>query len=563
MIFSFTVFNTVFVAQKNVVSLKGEPVILKNWVIAPDTNSKGALKIPAEGSWTSVNAILQSSSYDTGNWLIKTDLEIHDSIDSNIILGLFAKNFISSYEIYWDGKKIAQNGILGVNQIEEQPGKFLFSTVLPKNLTAVGKHTIIIRISNHRNDSFWKWYYGGLEIGSYETGLTTQYKTFFQSILFMGLLFIPFLFNIFLYFARNRKLEHLLFSLICFIVFLDSTTAAAPAFMNLATTYVHLQYYIYNVITLLFSVLLPIFFVYFFSLPRKPIFPIALLNIIVMLMLVVFSDVTSVFNIMSFTVLIFSTVIVGWAVKEKKENSLLILFGVAVGWISYFFNIVFTGLATIMVICVSFSVARQFAKSERGESEAKLKSAHLENELLKKNINPHFLLNTLTSIIAWLRKEPESAIKLVEALALEFRMINQISSLKTITMSQEVELCRTHLQIMNYRKKSNFTLETSGLIDDEQIPPMIFHTLIENGLTHGYENKSEGVFTLVRTENGNGVQYCLSNDGEYNENEHPESSGVGFNYVRGRLEESYSGRWSLSSQQIDNGWETVIDIRNK
>ena len=521
------------------------------------------LKIPTEESWTSASTITQNSTYDSGNWLIKTDFIIPDSVNKEIILGLFVRNMISSYEIFWDGKKIAHNGILGLNRITEQPGKYIFNIPLSQEITHPGKHSIIVRISNHSGDSFWKWYYGGIEIGSYESGLSTQYNSFFQSILFMGLIFIPFLFNLFLYFARNRKPEHLLFSIICFLVFLDSTTAAAPAFINLATTYIHFQYYIYNVITFLYSTMLPIFFVYFFSLSRKLILPIVVLNITIMVLSTVLFGILSIFNIMSLTVLFISTAIVGWAVKEKRVNSLVILFGMAIGWLSFLFNIAFTGLATIMVICVSFSIARQFAKSERAEGESKLKSARLENELLKKNINPHFLLNTLTSIIAWLRKEPESAIKLVEALAAEFRMINQISSLNLIPMKQEVEICSTHLEIMNYRRKSNFKLETIGLIDDEPIPPMIFHTLIENGLTHGYENKTEGTFTLSRNESPNGIHYCMLNDGDFNETDNPDSSGIGFNYIKGRLEEVFSGRWSFSSHQIDSGWETVIEIRNK
>lgn len=560
LVFLLTAFYSTVIPQSNIVPLDGEPVILKNWFIAQDTDSEGNLKIPPEKLWTHLSS---NSVSDSGNWLIKTDIIIPDSVKKEIILGIFVKNMISSYEIFWDGKKIAQNGVLGSNRNTEQPGKYFFNIPLSQNITHSGKHSIIVRISNHRDDYFWKWYYGGLEIGSYESGMSTQYKTFFQSILFMGLLFIPFLFNIFLYFARNRKPEHLLFSIICLLVFLDSTTAAAPAFLNLETTYIHFQYYIYNAITLLFSTMLPIFFVYFFSLPRKLIFPIAILNIAVLVLSTALFGILSLFNIMSLTVLLISTAIVGWAVKKKRENSLVILFGMAIGWLSFFFNIAFTGLATIMVICVSFSIARQFAKSERAEGESKLKSARLENELLKKNINPHFLLNTLTSIIAWLRKEPESAIKLVEALAAEFRMINQISSMNLIPMKQEVEICRTHLTIMNYRRKSSFTLKTYGLIDDEPIPPMIFHTLIENGLTHGYENKTEGTFTLSRNESHNGIHYSMLNDGDFNETDNPDSSGIGFNYIKGRLEEVFSGRWSFLSYRIDSGWETVIEVRNK
>lgn len=560
LVFLLTVFNSVVTSQSNIVPLDGEPFILKNWFITKDSLTDGNLKIPPGELWTHLSS---NSVSDSGNWLIKTDIIISDSVKKEKILGIFVKNIISSYEIFWDGNKIAQNGVLGSERSNEQSGKFIFNIPLPHNITSVGKHSIIVRISNHHDDSLWKWYYGGIEIGSYESGLSIQYKTYFRSFLIIGLLSVSFLFNIFLYFARNRKSEHLLFSLICFIVLLDSVVFVAPIYFNASTTFIHLQYYLFSCFTLLFSSMLPIFFIYFFSFSRKLILPIVVLNITVMVLSAKLSGILSVFNIMSLTILIISTAIVGWAVKEKRENSIVILLGIAAGWISYLFNIAFMGLATIMVICVSFSIARQFAKSERAVGESKLKSAHLENELLKKNINPHFLLNTLTSIIAWLRKEPESAIKLVEALAAEFRMINQISSLSVITIKQEVEICRTHLEIMNYRRKSNFKLETVGLIDDEPIPPMIFHTLIENGLTHGYENKTEGTFTLSRNESTNGIQYCMLNDGDFNENGNPDSSGVGSNYIKGRLEEVFSGRWDFSSHRIDSGWETVIHIRNK
>jgi LytS/YehU family sensor histidine kinase len=145
-----------------------------------------------------------------------------------------------------------------------------------------------------------------------------------------------------------------------------------------------------------------------------------------------------------------------------------------------------------MAISTSLTTARHLAGKERAEREAQLKAARLENELLRKNINPHFLLNTLTSIIVWLRKDSKSAIKLIEALAEEFRTILQVSALRRIPMKQEIDLCKAHLRIMSYRRGADYRLETSGLVEEEEIPPMIFHTLIENGLSHGYETKMQG-----------------------------------------------------------------------
>lgn len=547
-------------AQHNIISSSAQSINLSNWQIVKDPSPKEILQIPKDSCWRPSNSISILKNYSKGNWLVRTEIFVKDSINKKIVWGLFPQRFITAYEIYWDGIKIAQNGQIGSNRTDEKAGVFNFNLILPSHLLTIGKHTIILRISNHQNYSLWEWFYGGIIIGPYETELKNNFSSSFIAFFIIGILFIPFLFNLFLYFARKRKTEHLLFSFICLIVIFDSSASLIPHFIDGSTTIVDWQVYIYHTITVLFTILFPAFFIFMFSFSKKFIGIVVVINLMASLF---FTSFLNFYSVMTLIVLIESSFIGLAALLKRLEESMIIISGLALAWIAYHFDFAFAGLATVMVICTSFSIAKQFARSEKVEKEAQLKSARLENELLKKNINPHFLLNTLTSIIAWLRKEPESAVKLVEALALEFRLINQISSLKTITMNQEVELCLTHLQIMNYRKKSNFTLETFGLIDDELIPPMIFHTLIENGLTHGYENKSNGTFTLQRNIVNYGLQYRVSNDGDYKENEYPYSSGVGFNYIKGRLEESYSGRWSFTSHQLDNGWETVIEIRSK
>ena len=335
-------------------------------------------------------------------------------------------------------------------------------------------------------------------------------------------------------------------------------TMLLPMLKEMRTTFIYWQYYSYQLITLLFTILFPAFFIYLFSFEKKIIVSIA---VIILSIFLFFTNFGNLFNIMTLTVLILSSIITIWALYKRREESVLISLGIAVAWAAYYFNFAFAGLATTMVICTSFSIARQFARKETSEKEAQLKSTRLENELLKKNINPHFVLNTLTSIIVWLRKDTNSAIKLIEALADEFRMINQISALKQIPITQEIDLCLAHLKIMSYRKGADYKLETKDIDDTDTIPPMIFHTLVENGLTHGYEKKSTGIFILQRMKNQDSIKYILTNDGEFNSEESKGSTGFGAKYIKGRLEESYPGRWKFSSNKLAQGWESIVEIR--
>lgn len=542
----------------NILNPNVRTIHLDYWEIAKDNHLLDFdINIP-DSLWQVFEPRYDDNVYSQGNWVLRTSIHITEPLNSKEVLGLFPLNLVTAYEIYWDGIKIAENGKIGINNTDEIAGKYNFNLALASSYLSKGNHTIIFRISNHSNYSSWQWFNGQIVMGKYDLLLKKIFQLYYQAFFITGILFIPFLFNLFLYFTRKRKIEHLLFGLICFIVIMDSVTMLIPMLIVTSTTFVFWQYYSYKLITLLFTILFPTFFIYLFSFSKKIIWAIVTITLLIFLF---FTNIENLFNIMTLTVLITSSIISTYALYKRRQESVIIFLGIIAAWAAYYFNVAFAGLASTMVICTSFSIARQFARTEEAEKEALLKSARLENELLKKNINPHFVLNTLTSIIAWLRKDSVSAIKLIEALADEFRMINQVSALKLIPIAQEIDLCKAHLKIMSYRKGADYKLETSGIDDNDTIPPMIFHTLVENGLTHGYEKKTDGKFILKAQKDSSSRRYILYNDGEFNPEDLKGSTGFGAKYIKGRLEESFPGRWQFKSGKTENGWESVIEIR--
>jgi len=545
--------------EQNVFTSRTSSVLLKHWSIAPDPSPDSSLDIPPDSAWQSFVSSPEIEKFASGNWLIRTEVLFADSLSADA-MGLFPTRFTTACEIYWDGNRIASNGVIASDRAREQAGAYRLNILLPPHLTRPGKHTIIVRVSDHHQYSSWRWYFGEMVLGPYGAELKAQFPPGFRAFLTMGVMIVPFLFNLFLFVARKRKSAHLLLSLICLLVIVDTIAWQIPVITYASTMYVHWEVTIYQVLSLLLGTLFPAFFVTLFSIPRRMIALIAVLNIGVFF---IFNDFWTLFDAMSLVVLVLTSTITVWATWMRREEGLISLLSMIPAWVAFAFGFAFAGLAAVMAISTSLTTARHLAGKERAEREAQLKAARLENELLRKNINPHFLLNTLTSIIVWLRKDTKSAIKLIEALAEEFRTIMQVSALKRIPMRQEIDLCQTHLRIMSYRKGADFRLETSGLVEDEEIPPMIFHALIENGLSHGYENKTRGKFTLERTERDGTLEYRLANDGEFSESEPKDSTGFGLKYVRSRLEESYPDRWSVISRKSAQGWETIIEIRTR
>jgi LytS/YehU family sensor histidine kinase len=94
-------------------------------------------------------------------------------------------------------------------------------------------------------------------------------------------------------------------------------------------------------------------------------------------------------------------------------------------------------------------------------------------------------MNVLTSILEWIEQEPARASRFVLALADELSLLTRASAHALIPIELELELCRAHVALMSQRLEVEVSLSVSGIDPAEQVPPAVFHTLIENAMTHG------------------------------------------------------------------------------
>ncbi len=519
--------------------------------------------IPKE-KWIPLAQYARKAHSNTGIWWLKAEIVL-DDLPKKDVLALYPRSYVSPYEIYWDGRLVGNNGQPGESEGEEKAGKIFYITHLPDSLTTPGLHTLSLKISNH-SKAKREWYRGIVQLGYYSDFLSNIHRQHLKFFFLFGILFITTVFNVFLFISRGKKAAHLIFSLLCLTLMADFVTAFIWVFKNVSSHFIITQPFLFSLEALLIGIFFTSFFVYEFDFPKKKIvYGIVSVNVILYFLHQVWLPSWLYESRSLILLLILTTPLTIWAVFKKRAGGRIALAGIIIAVLAFIFDFRFgiyriVIVITIMVFCYSISIALQFARSEKKEKEAFLRSSRLEIEILKKYINPHFLMNSLTSIIVWLRKDAKAAVKLVEALADEFRMISKVSHLKTIPLLQEVAICRAHLQIMSFRRGDGFELETEGIQEGDEIPPLIFHTLIENGLSHGYEDRKGGYFKLVRREIQGGIRFVLFNDSKVRKDYDPKNSGMGLKYVNVRLEESFPGRWKLSSGTVSNGWEVVIDI---
>jgi len=250
----------------------------------------------------------------------------------------------------------------------------------------------------------------------------------------------------------------------------------------------------------------------------------------------------------------------------KKENSLFVLVGIVgyhlmicLGSLGLLPNGYYAGIL-FLVISISALSAKEIADQHRRERQAEARAVRLENQLLKRQIQPHYILNTLTSLEEVVDRTPARAAEFIQALADEFRLFSQAAGETLIPMADELNLCRAHLRIMEFRRGARFDLHVQGVEGTETIPPGVIHTLVENGTTHGYPGRISGRFQLTKEHTHRGVRYTMFNDSQPGDGgEHPEK-GTGRRYVEARLEESYPGAWEFSWRRVAEGWEVAIEL---
>ncbi|QGZ42284.1 histidine kinase [Pseudoduganella flava] len=153
-------------------------------------------------------------------------------------------------------------------------------------------------------------------------------------------------------------------------------------------------------------------------------------------------------------------------------------------------------LAAINYLAIESGRARN---AERRELESKLMAQDAELRMLRTQIDPHFLFNSLNSISALTSRDPQGAREMTVRLAGFFRRSLGLAAHRKITLAQEMELVRDFLAIEKVRFGERLVTEEAlekGALDC-LVPPMIIQPLVENAIKHGIGQLTEGGLLLV------------------------------------------------------------------
>jgi sensor histidine kinase YesM len=208
-------------------------------------------------------------------------------------------------------------------------------------------------------------------------------------------------------------------------------------------------------------------------------------------------------------------------------------------------------------------------RQEQEKSELAIRNQEMQISLLKSQINPHFLFNTLNSISTLVHSSKEEARKLITQLSDVFRYALDTHRENMVKLSKEIEFIENYVRIQQVRfgDRLKFERDIDATCLNTKVPPMILQPLVENSVKYGIGPKQEGgtIFLTVRRsgsiiffevkDNGLGSKAKKVMDGS--------SSGIGMANTDLRLKSYFGPESRLRVRASEKGYSVNFYIEDK
>jgi sensor histidine kinase YesM len=187
--------------------------------------------------------------------------------------------------------------------------------------------------------------------------------------------------------------------------------------------------------------------------------------------------------------------------------------------------------------------------------------------MLRYQLNPHFLFNTLNSISTLvLLKQTERANAMLARLSsfLRYTLVNEPTA--QVTLAQEVETLKLYLEIEKMRfedrLRPHFRIDPSTI--GARLPSLLLQPLIENAIKYAVTSSETGADIWVKAERqGSGIRIEVADSGPGNQAglASHESTGVGLANIKDRLAQAYGAAHGFQTRQNEHGgFSVILDI---
>ncbi|QHT70172.1 sensor histidine kinase [Rhodocytophaga rosea] len=231
-----------------------------------------------------------------------------------------------------------------------------------------------------------------------------------------------------------------------------------------------------------------------------------------------------------------------------------------------------TAFSQYMLLVVCFNIfmhmyrfqalQQQHLRMELTNEQLKSQLAGAQLQSLKMQLNPHFLFNTLHTVVSLIiQHQNKKAAHMVTSLSDLLRGVLARRQANFLELREELQLTRQYLAIQQIRFEDKLRIEYAIEPEAEQclVPQLILQPLVENAVTHGIADLTEGALIRIaaRRSDSNIRIEVFDNGTGQNQLQPTSGTGLGLSNTLLRLQQAYGENASLLFEQPPGGTTTV------
>lgn len=218
----------------------------------------------------------------------------------------------------------------------------------------------------------------------------------------------------------------------------------------------------------------------------------------------------------------------------------------------------------IVAMAVAIKIVKKWFEQQKEKHEMEKRNLKAELNLLKAQLHPHFLFNTMNNLYALSVEKSSKTSEGIAKISELLRSVLYECNESEITLEKEIILIENYIELerMRYGNRLKLDFETSGAIADVRIAPMLLFTFIENCFKHGSSNDPDQPFIKIKLEVTEDEIIFLA------ENSKPKNpkilsdnkGGIGLENVKKRLEIIYHDDYVLKIKDLKNTFIVYLSI---
>jgi sensor histidine kinase YesM len=194
-----------------------------------------------------------------------------------------------------------------------------------------------------------------------------------------------------------------------------------------------------------------------------------------------------------------------------------------------------------------------------------LENRNLKNELelLKSQINPHFLFNSLNNIDSLIHTMPDNASISLITLSDILRYMIYETKTDVVSLQKEIVYIKNYidLQQLRFQNPDYIRISFPDQCEGIRIAPLLFIPFIENAFKYSFNAGKYPVIDIQLRCKGNSILFYCQNYFQYVESQHERPGGVGLENVKRRLELLYPGKYNIKISEDTQIFKVELTIQ--